>query len=68
MITKMLNTLPEAGQFVMVNAFEGEIWGTTMRWIEGTLEILVGDVWNVADENFAEDIVVLGFITADEVE
>lgn len=68
MITKMLNTLPEAGQFVMVNAFEGEIWGNTMRWNEGTLQLLIGDVWYDADEDFAEDIDVLGFITADEVE
>lgn len=63
----MTNELPTSGQFVMVNEFQGKIWGETYRYQDGNLEALglvSTDVWSVI-ENFDEvhaDITILGYV------
>lgn len=54
---KLVDTMPTEGQFVMVNDFEGNIWGTTYRYNDGKLEFLDVTV-NVEDKEVEDDVVI----------
>ncbi|MDT1790630.1 hypothetical protein AB9H28_24765 [Salmonella enterica subsp. enterica serovar Kentucky] len=67
MNTTMTTQLPTSGQFVMLNEFEGKIWGQTYRYNEEKLEVMglvVADTWSVVEdfEEMHADINILGYI------
>lgn len=70
MNTTMTTTLPTTGQFVMINSYEGAIYGDTYRYNEGVLEILIPTLegsWSVVEdfEDMHADITILGYVTAE---
>lgn len=34
---KLSKDMPKSGQFVQVWEYEGKVWSTTLRWVEGVL-------------------------------